>query len=315
MGILSLAVITSIAVVQRHASVATIESHGRKAHALAERGIALASHSNTNNADPLLSYRHEEFNEGYRAENTSLSKTFGINVLAEEVRSLLESNEAPLSSHFLYQLLTSEWGMDRGDAQTFLHSMAEWIDPNDQITTLSGWESPNYERAGFTGRPFNRFFKSLNEIELIHGYEALEQANPNWKEYFNIWTQGQIDLASASPEVISLASITDFGRAIDVIGAQSIQAQITGEDGIIGTDDDLPNPNIAQLLDENSNSNTNEILDRYLIESGSPAFSQITSTGWSGSVQITIILSLQSQSNRPTILERTEKLEQITHER
>ena len=308
MGILSFAVFAAISVVKIQSDISTSESHGRKARALAEKGIALASHSATKNGDPLLNFNDTDYAEGYSAKMTSLSSTFGLNVLISNVETTLTSNTGTLSSTLLYQIFTEAWGMDSGDAQTFIHCLVEWVDPDDRITTISGWERSNYENEGFIGFPYNRSFKSLEEVENVHGYEALAEVKPDWKDFFNIWTDGQIDLTSASPEIISLASITEFGRAIDVTSATQLQEQLIGEDGISGTKDDLPNPNLDQLLDESSNNNTSQIRNRYIIEGQSPAFGTLTSRGWSGSVQITIILSLQTQSNQPLILDRKEIL-------
>jgi len=232
-----------------------------------------------------------------------------------ELKASLDSQEGTVSDSLLYQLFTEAWGMDDGDAQILLHCLVEWVDPNDKVTTISGWERLKYEAEGFAGRPFNRFFKTLDEIEYVHGFEALEQAQPNWKSYFNIWTEGQIDVSSATPEIISLASLTGFGREVDESSAIILQERILGEDGILGTEDDMPNPDLTALLTEIGAGDIELLQQRYILEGDNPRYAMLSSKGWSGSVALTINLSLQFQSARPLILERTETLENLSYEK
>ena len=314
MGILAMAVFATLAVVKVQSDISTSSSHGHRARALAGKGLALAMHREVDNGDPLLNFKNPEFEEGYQASLEPLAQNFGINGLINEVIEQQTTNNRALSSTLLYQLFTEAWGMDEGEAQTFLHSLVEWVDPNDQVTTLSGWERLNYEREGFEGRPFNRHFKSLDEIPYVHGYEALEAANPDWRSSFNVWTPGAIDVGSASPEIISLASLSTLGRAIDVESAAIMQEQILGSDGIRGTEDDGLDLNLENLLSEASVSDVSQILDRYILEGEAPQYSKITSVGWSGTTKLTINLSLQTLSSRPIVLELHETLENTTYE-
>ncbi len=309
-----MAVFATLAVVKMQADISTSQSHAHRARLLAEQGVALAVHNNIENGDPLLFFQDPAFAEGYEASRTSLAQSFGINTLAQEVMHQQRSNESTLDDTLFYLLLTEGWGVDPSDAQVFLHCVAEWVDADDQITTLTGWERSNYEREGFPGFPYNRFFKSLEEVTYVHGFDAIEEAQPSWRSFFNIWTTNQVDIASASPEIISLASLTSFGRQIPPDAAAVMQADLLGPDGIQGTEDDLDQPNLETLLSQAASGDISTLINRYTIDSDMPQYSLITSKGWSGSISATVKLALQTQSDRPLILERTESIDHNTHE-
>lgn len=310
MSILAFAVVASVSVVQMQSDTVTANTHGKHARALAEKGIAIAIHTNIKRSDPLLNYESESSNEGYSSTFESMSTTFGFNSLVNELTQNQDENDAfnSVSTSLLGLIFIQEWGMDAGDATILLNSLSEWVDENDEVNTLEGWERFNYENAGITGRPYNRYFKSLNEVELVHGYEHLENVKPDWKSYFNIWTTSQIDLSSASPEIISLASITEAGKVIDIDGAQLIYERVIGDDGIRDTEDDLENGEPAQLLSEYSVGDTSGISSRYKFEGANQEFSLIKSRGWSGQVSLTVEMALQGRASSPLILERVETL-------
>ncbi len=315
MSILGLAVFTSIAVVKMQANVATAESHGRRAKELAEKGVALSVHQSIKRSDPLLSY--DGSNEGYQATYESIATTFGINALVAELiesrTSGAVSNSSLLNS-FLGLLLTDEWGMEDGDAELFISSLMEWVDEDGQVNTANGWEEQNYAQEGLQGRPFNRYFKSLEEVELVHGYTYLEAVKPDWKDFFNIWTGTQIDLSTAEPEIISLASLSETGRTITLDEAQLIYESIIGEDGIRDSEDDLLNGTPQQLFNLNVASDTSSIIDRYVFEGQQPTFAKVISKGWSGNVSLTIMISLQGRGNSPQLLAREEIIEYSEYE-
>jgi len=108
--------------------------------------------------------------------------------------------------------------------------------------------------------------------------------------------------------------MTSFGKSIDEESARILQERLLGDDGIIGTEDDMPSPDINALLAEASGGDGSELQGRYTIEGEAPRYAMISSKGWSGSTALTINLSLQFQSTRPLILERIETLENLTYE-
>lgn len=313
MSILAMAVFASIAIVKVQADVVTAESHGKRARELAEKGVALAAHPLIKRSDPLLQY--EDVSEGYSATFEPMATTFGINALVNQmIVEMQQPDIVSITDTFLGLLLTREWGMDESEADLFLSCLAEWVDPDDQVSTANGWEDRNYELDGFTGRPFNRFFKSLDEVQLVHGYAYLDAIKPDWRDYFNIWTADRIDLSSADPDIISLASLSINGRLISIEEAQMIYDQVIGEDGIRDTEDDLINGNIQQLLTTNTLNDPSQLFNRYTFEGNQPQFFTIESSGWSGKVYLTIKMSLQGRGNSPQLLEREEIIEYSENE-
>ncbi len=309
MSILAMAVFASLSVVKIQADVATSESHGRLARELAEKGIAIAVHGSIKRSDPLLTYQDEYGSSGYESTFTSLATTFGLNALINKALQEYRQDGESLGNTLLYQIITEEWEMDPSDAQLFLHCLFEWVDADDQVTTTTGWEEINYESEGFTGRPYNRYFSSLDEVRLVHGYDALEAAKPDWSNYFNIWTTHQIDLASADPEIISLNSLSPIGRIIDIESASLLHQRIIGEDGIKDTEDDLQQANVEQLLTEFGSGDISLIADRYIFEGLRPKYSLVESKGYSGNISLTIKLALLGRGNTPQILHRKETLD------
>ena len=313
-AVLGMAVFASLSVVKIQSDLASSESHTQRARALAERGIALATHPNIANDDPLLSFTHEDGFEGFQARSSSLSQTFGFNALVNEAKQLELSGEGPVSESFLYILFNEGWGLDESDAQTLVHCLIEWSDTDDQVTTLTGWERPQYESEGFFGRPYNRFFKSLDEVKLVHGYSALEEARPDWANFFNVWTNGKIDLSSAEPEIIALASLTPTGQLIDLSSATLLVERLRGEDGIPNTKDDNQNSDLLSLLSEYSSGDPTPLSQRYSLEGNAPIYQTIESLGWSGTHLLEVKLSLHITGSRPLLLNRVEKLGTKTYE-
>lgn len=308
MAILTLAVFASMAVVRIQANVVTAESHSKRARELAEKGVALAVHPGLRRSDPLLV--SEGDSEGYRATYQSMATNFGLNALIAEMIQETNGDESVLLTNtFLGNLFTIEWGMDESDADFFLSNIIEWVDGDDVVNTLNGWESQNYEQEGITGRPFNRYFKTLEELSLVQGYAFLEAVRPDWRDFFNVWTRSTVDLSSAQPEIISLASVTQTGRLISLEEAELIYDQVIGQDGLRDTEDDLMNGNVQQILSENSVGDPSAILSRFTYEGETPEFFQVVSEGWSGDVRITVTIALQGRGNSPQLLERKEVID------
>ena len=312
MAILSMLVVSSIAVVKVQTDSVTAESHGHVARILAEKGIALCSVRNIKRNDPLLTQSNPSGTEGYNAKFEALATTFGFNALVNQMIADARGGgggpPVQVEQSFLGLLFIDVWGLEPQAASFFLNNIVEWVDPDDEVTTLEGWERPNYIYAGFTGRPYNRYFKSLDEVELVQGFEALRTIKPNWKDYFNIWTGASIDIISANAEMLSLASITPSGRLLQVGDAVAIKSEIYGADGQLDTEDDLPSPNPQTLLQQYCLGDPSLILDRYSAEGTRPEYFMIESTGWSGKVALTVKMSLQNKGNSLLLLERTEKI-------
>jgi hypothetical protein len=70
-------------------------------------------------------------------------------------------------------------------------------------------------------------------MSLVRGMELVEQANPDWRNWFSVLASGKLDVNEARPEVIT--TIT----GVSMTTAQNLQRNRLGPDGIRSTQDDM----------------------------------------------------------------------------
>lgn len=287
-GILSLAVFAAITVVSFDSDVVRVRIHGIQARHMAERGIAIASTSAIEPGDPLLERYFEEKGGGFRATIRSEGARFNLNaIILRQDRDLM------------LDLLT-DWGIKLDEAEMIYDSLSDWVDEDDSIG-LNGAEFEYYERQGRAEQPFNRPFYDLAEVELVRGWNLVTELRSDWKDWFTLWSSGQLDINEARPELIAAAVRGD------VQTAQELVDRIKGPDGIRFTEDDLPIEDLNAAFDLLGVP----LIDRELaqprltVEDGTErieSIGEINNTRW----QITLIL--RNRSGRPSILKRTENI-------
>lgn len=323
MSILGLAVFATMNVVKLQSDIVSSDIHGYRAKQLAEQGIAVAAaRDQIKRSDSLLSFNNGT--EGYEATYNSLNTTIGFNALIKRTHEELTGQsaaegEAPVSLENTYfgLLLTQEWGMSLQDAVVFLSNLIEWIDAGDVVTTQYGWERLNYESEGIEGRPFNRPFYTFDEVALVEGYEEFVTAVPDWRRYFNLWSEVSINIVDADAEMISLASISPSGRQITIEDAQSFKDYIIGDDGIRDTEDDIISPNQSTLglyADPALVAELFTVLRYNVSVDGGTGKHVIESFGWSGDVGIKINLVVEGQGGSASLIERRETLVEKSYE-
>jgi len=206
MAILSLAVFAAVRVVYHDADVAASQINGFDALQVAERGIAVAVNPAVkNNMDPLLDWSDGEMDISYKARITLEAALFNINVI------LMRKDKQLLTDIF------TDWGLELQDAQMLVDNLTDWIDGGD-LTELNGAEVDWYESQGRPNHPFNRPFYNLDKMRLVKDMVLLEQANPHWRKWFTVWSQGKLDVNEAKAELIAAAaevSIDDAQRLVD----------------------------------------------------------------------------------------------------
>ena len=225
----SVAVLGMVEFVQFDADEQIARSQTFRAQQLAESGLAIALHPNVEYPDPLLKQTFAKNTESF--EVTILSEGAFINlnqILASEDLGILE------------RLFTS-WGLDATQLREVLDSMLDWIDP-DELRRLNGAERDYYFRIGMKNTPPNRPFRTLDEVEQVHGMEIIRELKPDWQHFFTLWSSGRIDVNSADREVL-IAATGAFPELVDAL----IERRL-GEDGERGTEDDYRFESIDSAL-------------------------------------------------------------------
>jgi len=217
-ALLSFLIITSLMVAMQDVETVAARRVVFRARQLAEMGISVAAHPGVKADDGLLRFRASA-TESYEARITSEESRLNINaLLTDEKRGVLER-------------LFKSWGLELVDAQTLVDAMMDWTD-GDDLKRLKGAEKFEYREGGFRDRPYNRPFRSLDEVPLVAGAELLEELKPNWRDCFTLWGGGQLDVNEASAELISVVADVPSHLAI------AMTSRRDGRDGIPHTEDD-----------------------------------------------------------------------------
>ena len=195
------------------------------ARTLAEQGLAIGAHPQVKQDDPLLRYEVAP-GEGYIVEIEGEDGRINPNVLLQR------------EDRGTWINITRAWGLNLQEAQILIDSLLDWVDP-DLFVRLSGAETKFYNRPGF---PFNRPFRSVDEMMLVRGMDYVNRIYPNWRDWFSIYSSGVVDVNEVTPEVISALTNADPRFASELV------ARRLGRDGIRGTKDDLLYPDVASAL-------------------------------------------------------------------
>lgn len=288
MAILALAVFAAVRVVYHDADVAASQINGFEALQVAERGIAVAVNPAVERQDPILDWYDEERDISYRARIKSEAARFNINVI------LMRKDKPLLTDVF------TDWGMELQDAQTLVDNLTDWIDAGD-LTELNGAEVDWYEDQGRPNHPFNRPFYSLDEMRLVKDMNLLEQINPDWRDWFTVWSNGKLDLNEAKAELIAAAA------EVSIDDAQDLVEHVLGPDRERDTEDDQRIQNLTEGLEMLGVSEFQQpvVSPRLTV---SDTTTRIVSDGRAGTVKRRITLILRSRTGQPAILSRKEEV-------
>ena len=119
------------------------------------------------------------------------------------------------------------WGLSADAAQALNDSLQDWIESGDG-KRLNGAKQADYAALGHPELPPGRPFQSLEELPQVIGFAAVMDLNPSWRDYFTLWSDGNLDMNEASPDAI--AAVCNVG--IDV--AQSY-VSARDPDGVVGS--------------------------------------------------------------------------------
>lgn len=244
--------------------------------AFAWTGASIAMHPEVTRDDPML--RSMNWNTRLVSEDTRINP---MTVLEGGDRELLVS-------------LFSGWGVEVDAAEAIVDSIQDWIDEDD-LPSANGAEMDFYEGQGRAGQPLNRPFAHLDEMAAVHGMELVAQLKPDWREWFSVYSSGQINIAEADVEMIAEVG----GFALEDV--QTFVSERNGEDGLAGTEDDLQFGAVREAVATVGPS----IYPQDIVES---RFSvrgnlvRIQSTGVSGPARISLELVVARQQGQSTIV-------------
>jgi general secretion pathway protein K len=187
-----------------------------RARMLAETGLALAMNPGMQPDDPLLR-RQINDDEQYEVQMTGEDGLLNPNILLQN-----EDRET-------FRRIFKTWGLELSKADGIIDCLLDWVD-QDEFKHINGAEAKHY---GNDGRPFNRPFRSIEEMSLVRGMDLVERANPDWRTWFSVLASGKLDVNEARPEIIN--TIT----GVSISTAQNLQRNRLGPDGIRNTQDDV----------------------------------------------------------------------------
>lgn len=196
-----------------------------RARMLSEAALAIAMNPDIKPDDPLLRRQIAE-DEAWLVEMTGEDGLINPNALLQR------------EDRITLQRIFRTWGMNLAEANMLIDRMRDWVDADD-FARVQGAESKAYNMPGF---PFNRPFRSVDEMALVKGMEVVEAAYPQWRTWFSVNASGILDVNEASPEV--LAAVT----GVEIRFAQNLRAQRLGRDGILNTQDDVLMPDLTSAL-------------------------------------------------------------------
>jgi len=286
MAVMGLALVATVKISRYQSDVASSQINGIEARQYAEMGINLAANPAVDEWDPILRQTFEN-GAGFEAKILSEGGRFNINfILFQEDKKLLRD-------------IFQKWGVDFDTASEIADALIDWIDSDDDLN-LNGAEFEYYEGQGFYNRPFNRPFYNLDEVRLVRGMDMVEAFNPQWRDWFTVWSSGGLDVEEAPAELLAMATETNIEEAIGVVEI------VDGPDGIRNTEDDVPlsvQEAMAQLGVDESNDPSGVIGGR--LNSGDQV-KRLESVGFAGSIRRKVVLILNNRSQNPSILDRKE---------
>lgn len=220
-AVLSFIVISTLEVSLQHAGMQQTRQGMMRARQLAEMGVAVAAHPLIKPGDPAL------------LGKISAIESFKATLSTEEARLNLNHLLTPERLPVLERLFSS-WGLSSADAQGIAACLMDWTDADDLKLRPDSAERKEYERLGHPDRPLNRSLASLDEFDLVARSEEVRAARPDWRSFFTLCGNGQLDVNEAAAEVL----VAMTGAALT--NARQLVHKRNGLDGVPHTADDTP---------------------------------------------------------------------------
>lgn len=262
------------------------EVHSFNAWQQAHAGLSFGIHPGVKRDDAIL-ISQNEYDEGFEVVIEPEARRLNIN-------SVLSGNDKNLLVN-----LFKNWGLDDKESAQLVDALVDWVD-GDDLMSLNGAESDYYREFGFNDRPYNKPFRELDELPLVRGYNLIEDLKPGWRDYFSVWSNGQIDIHEAHPEILAAAAEVEESIAAAFLSI------VAGDDGKMGTEDDLRFESINDALDDLTSPGENrEVISARFTLKGNVL--RIESIGYSGTFRYSITAISGEKSAQANLLDYQEK--------
>jgi len=273
--LMSITVLGVVQYIQSSAAEATLSAYEFRALHLAESGLAVGMHPNIRRGDIVLK------------QQTGPDMGFDVVINYEGARIPINYATDERLREAIYNLFIY-WQLDAEAATIAADSLADWVD-TDNSPRANGAESDYYQQLGIYDAPRNQGFVRVDEMLLVRGMEAVDRRKPDWRDYFSIYGEGQIDLRTVFKDVllaVTGASESDVARFI---------TERDGADGIPGTEDDrrVRAEEAYQLL---GLSGDRLAAVRGIVNDDDTTLRRITSIGWVGEKRSKIIVVTRRNS-------------------
>lgn len=228
-AVLSFIIISALGMSLRHADMQQTRQGVMRARQLAEMGVAVAAHPLIKPGDPALHGR------------ISAIESFHATLSTEEGRLNLNHLLTPERLPVLERMLAS-WGVSPADAQGIAACLLDWTDADDLKLRPDSAEHTEYARLGQPDRPLNRPLASLDEVDLVARSEEVRAARPDWRAFFTLRGNGQLDVNETAAE--TLAALT----GASLTNAQRLVRKRNGPDDVPHTADDTPLLSLEEVV-------------------------------------------------------------------
>lgn len=289
-GVLSSLVLSALLVVNRNAERVFSKAAEMEVTALAQKGIALGVHPAILRNDSRLREESSDRRQGYEVEISSEGTRLNVNaVLARGDKVLLRS-------------LFYEWGIGDSEAAEITDALFDWVDRNEDAE-LNGAERDVYEELGYTDRPYNRPFTSIDEMQLVYGFDQIVETKEDWRDSFTVYGDGELDIHEVGEELLAVAT------QLDPAVVEPYLYNITGADEMLGTEDDVSYETLDDALDAIGVSEVPEVRDeirrRFRLRSN---VRRVESNAFFNDTTKSITLVLRQSGGTPRILYQKETL-------
>ena len=222
--LLTMAVFGVIEMVELSVEHTTHEEQALDARALALSGVALGLNPQFLKDEPLF------------FQKPAADRQFKVTIGSEGAR--LNLNYVLLTGHReILENLFTQWGLQIDQAEHVADCLYDWVTPGD-LRSLNGAKADDYAQANLPQRPTYQPFESFEEVRLVMGVDLLDKAKPDWEDSFTLWSSGPLNVSEAPPELIAAVFSIDPKRVAFFTSMRN------GKDGIAGTADDVPVPDV-----------------------------------------------------------------------
>jgi hypothetical protein len=292
-SLIATAMLGLTAIMQRQLDQDLAALQNARATLVAESGIQMALHpgllpADMKSASEQLSSR---ISEGWKTGKSRVSVEFTIDTqdMSGEAGKL-NMNALLLGdkgfARAVLQNLFSGWEVNLTTASSLIDALIDWVDV-DELSTGSN--------SGTEKNVRNGVFEKVDELKKVAGWAEMEkEAREGSKgvdalKKFTVFGLGKLSLRSAEQDVIE--ALLGLGQG----GAQAFVLARPGQDGVLGTADDLINPSLMSPTyagwDERVTSEEEDLW-------------RVTSTGKVGGATRKVVALISRKSNPPQVRAR-----------